>query len=73
MLDYNYYTKMDYLKINKRSNVHTSVREDLYIKLFSLSRTLHSPLTKIFDILIIDLLDNPESQEQLKIKLHNYR
>jgi len=70
---YNYLTKRDYLRLGKRQDVHTKIREDLYIKLCNYSKITHSPVTKILDLLIIDLLSTPESQEQLKIKLHNYR
>ena len=69
----NYISKYDYLLINKRENFHSTIREDLYLEFQILAKRYREPMTKILDLLIIDLLSTPESQEQLKIKLHNYR
>lgn len=68
-----YISKYDYLELNTRSNVHTTIREDLYLELSIMSKRMKEPITKILDILVSNIISNSDMQEELKIKLKNYR
>ena len=70
---FNYITKHDYLKLGKRENVHSTIREDIYLDLQILSKQFKEPITKILDILVLEIISDKNKQQELKNKLQNYR
>lgn len=68
-----YITKKDYLKLGKRTDVHTTIREDLYEELQIISIKSKEPLTKLFDVLIEETLKDEIKLKEFKNKIKIYR
>jgi hypothetical protein len=64
--------KNDYRKLGQRSDVHTSIRKDLYDEWLELSKSMNQHSTKMFDVLIDDLLKNPDKIAEFKSKVRSY-
>lgn len=64
--------KTDYLKTGKRQSLHTTIREDLYNELGMLSFKTRQPISKIIDVMIIDIFENEESTKKFLNLLKKY-
>ncbi|MGL4450732.1 MAG: hypothetical protein ACRCX8_08610 [Sarcina sp.] len=58
-----YKTKFDYAKLDKRSKVNTTIRQDLYESLQIECIKMKQPISKSFDIMIDMILSDPELLE----------
>ena len=62
-----YKTKNDYLKYGKRSDIHTTIREDIYDKFRVECFKAKQPTTKALDVVLKMILEN----ENLLKEFHN--
>lgn len=67
-----YKSKNDYLKAGKRSDVHTSIRSDIYENLQVTAIKLKEPSTKCLDVIIEMILNDKNLFDEFKNKLRLY-
>lgn len=61
---FEYKDKMEYTKF-PRSNVHCTIREDLYTEFLILSKKIKQPSTKMLDVILEEILSD-------KIKINEF-
>ena len=64
--------KNNYLQYGDRSNLKTTIRQDLLENLKILSVKCNQPISKIMDVLLLDNLHDEDSINELINKINKY-
>lgn len=69
---FNIHMKQDYLKLGPRRRINTNIREDLLELLEEISYHSNQPISKLLDVILIELFESEDNVKKIIEKTIKY-
>lgn len=69
---FNIHSKHDYLELGSRRRLNTNIRDDLLSQFEEISYHSSQPMSKMLDVLLIDLLESEDTVKSFIKKVRRY-